>query len=58
MIYLGRLEEGLAELKAAQRQQMNDAHQVIADAIQDQGDGYTVFSIVRWLLRLKFTEHL
>ncbi|EIN14596.1 hypothetical protein PUNSTDRAFT_24804, partial [Punctularia strigosozonata HHB-11173 SS5] len=45
MIYLGQLEEGLAGMREAERQQMTDAHKVITDAVRDQGDGYTVFSM-------------
>lgn len=52
-IYLGRLEEGLADMEEARREKATDEHNVVDDAIQDRGEGYTVFSIVRlWHLSL------
>jgi len=44
-IYLGRVQEGLAVLEDALRDKATDEHNVIDDAIQDRGEGYTVFSI-------------
>lgn len=46
LIYMGRMEEGLASMQDAQREKQTDDHSVIDDAIADKGDGYTVFSIV------------
>lgn len=46
MIYLGRMEAGLADMGVAQQEKATDEHNVIDDAIRDRGDGYTVFSIV------------
>ncbi|KAJ7502895.1 NADPH oxidase regulator NoxR [Mycena galericulata] len=45
LIYLGRVEEGLADMEEAKRVKATDEHNVIDDAIQDRGEGYTVFSI-------------
>ena len=47
LIYLGQLQEGMAELADATRQQVTEEHSVIDEAIRDRGEGYTVFSIVR-----------
>lgn len=47
MIYLGQMQEGMAELEDATRQQVTEEHSVIDEAIRDRGEGYTVFSIVR-----------
>lgn len=44
-IYLGRTEEGLIDMREAQKEKATDEHNVIDDAIADSGDGYTVFSI-------------
>ena len=46
-IYMGRAQEGLADMEEARREKATDRHNVIDDAIQDRGEGYTVFSIVR-----------
>ncbi|KAJ7734286.1 hypothetical protein B0H16DRAFT_1676785 [Mycena metata] len=45
LISLGRVEEGLANMEEAKRVKATDEHNVIDDAIQDRGEGYTVFSI-------------
>lgn len=45
-IYLGYLNEGLAEMEEARKLKVTDEHDVIDDAIRDGGEGYTVFSIV------------
>ncbi|KAJ7128987.1 NADPH oxidase regulator NoxR [Mycena crocata] len=45
LIYLGRMDEGLADMEEAKRVKATDEHNVIDDAIQDRGEGYTVFSI-------------
>jgi hypothetical protein len=47
LIYLGQMQEGMAELEDATRQQATEEHSVIDEAIRDRGEGYTVFSIVR-----------
>ena len=47
LIYLGQMQEGMAELGDATRQQVTEEHSVIDEAIRDRGEGYTVFSIVR-----------
>ncbi|CAA7261646.1 unnamed protein product [Cyclocybe aegerita] len=44
-IYMGRLQEGIADMEEARRDKATDEHNVIDDAIQDRGEGYTVFSI-------------
>lgn len=41
------MQEGLADMEDARRDKATDEHNVIDDAIQDRGEGYTVFSIVR-----------
>ena len=46
-IYMGRTEEGLADMQEARKEKATDEHSVIDDAIADRGEGYTVFSIVR-----------
>ncbi|TRM69182.1 PB1 domain-containing protein [Schizophyllum amplum] len=45
MIYMGRVQEGLAIMQDARKDKATDEHNVIDDAIADQGQGYTVFSI-------------
>ena len=52
LVYLGQLQEGMAELEDATRQQVTEEHSVIDEAIRDRGEGYTVFSIVRFKERL------
>ncbi|KAG6857726.1 hypothetical protein H0H87_004142 [Tephrocybe sp. NHM501043] len=44
-VYLGRMQEGLADMEEARRDKATEEHNVIDDAIQDRGEGYTVFSI-------------
>lgn len=44
-IYMGRAQEGLADMEEARREKATDEHNVIDDAIQERGEGYTVFSI-------------
>jgi len=44
-IYLNRPSEGMTDLVAAQKEKMTHEHDVIDDAVRDQGEGYTVFSI-------------
>lgn len=48
LIYLGQTQEGMTELEDASRQQSTEEHSVIDEAIRDRGEGYTVFSIVRF----------
>jgi neutrophil cytosolic factor 2 len=38
-------QDGLADMEEARREKATDEHSVIDDAIQDRGEGYTVFSI-------------
>lgn len=45
LIFLGRIEEGLAQFQAARQEKATEDHNVIDEAIRDQGRGYTVFSI-------------
>ena len=45
-IYMGNAQEGLADMEDARREKATEEHGVIDDAIQDRGEGYTVFSIV------------
>jgi hypothetical protein len=51
-IYMGKTQEGLADMEDARREKATEEHNVIDDAIQDRGEGYTVFSIVRKTLHL------
>ncbi|KDR75258.1 hypothetical protein GALMADRAFT_226928 [Galerina marginata CBS 339.88] len=44
-IYMGRTQEGLGDMEEARKDKATDEHNVIDDAIQDRGEGYTVFSI-------------
>ncbi|PIL30996.1 hypothetical protein GSI_05689 [Ganoderma sinense ZZ0214-1] len=44
-IYMGNAQEGLADMEDARREKATEEHGVIDDAIQDRGEGYTVFSI-------------
>ncbi|EPQ54994.1 hypothetical protein GLOTRDRAFT_121364 [Gloeophyllum trabeum ATCC 11539] len=44
-IYMGRVAEGLQDMEEARREKATEEHSVIDDAIQDRGEGYTVFSI-------------
>jgi len=44
-IYLNRSSEGMADLEAARKEKVTPEHDVIDDALRDQGEGYTVFSI-------------
>lgn len=45
LLNLGRSEDGMQDLLAAQKEKCTPEHEVIDDAIREQGDGYTVFSI-------------
>ncbi|KAG9096721.1 hypothetical protein FS749_007882 [Ceratobasidium sp. UAMH 11750] len=56
-IYLNRLDVGLQDIREAQKAKVTEEHNVIDDAINDQGEGYTVFSIVRPPMPL-FKRHL
>ncbi|KAI0799961.1 hypothetical protein C8Q74DRAFT_1323316 [Fomes fomentarius] len=44
-IYMSQMQEGLADMEDARREKATEEHGVIDDAIQDRGEGYTVFSI-------------
>lgn len=44
-IYMGKVDEGMVDLQEAQREKATAEHDVINDAVKDNGDGYTVFSI-------------
>ena len=58
-IYMGQLQQGLADMQDAQREKATEEHGVIDHAIQDHGQGYTVFSIVsRAHTRLLLTHSL
>ena len=46
------VQEGIADMQDAQREKATEEHGVIDDAIQDRGEGYTVFSIVSLPLHL------
>ncbi|QRV98858.1 neutrophil cytosol factor 2 [Ceratobasidium sp. AG-Ba] len=45
LLNLGRVSEGLADLQAAQKEKVTPEHDVVDEALRDDGDGYTVFSI-------------
>ena len=47
-IYMNNVQAGLADMQEAATQKVTDEHNVIDDAIAEQGEGYTVFSIVRF----------
>ena len=46
-IYLGNYDAGIADLSEASAEKVTPEHAVIDEAIQDRGEGYTMFSIVR-----------
>jgi neutrophil cytosolic factor 2 len=46
LIYMQQVEAGLGQMEAARQVKATDDHNVIDEAIRDQGRGYTVFSIV------------
>ena len=48
LIYLGRSEEGMGHLRRAYDLKSVPEHEVIHEAIQYQGDQFTVFSVVRF----------
>lgn len=45
-VNMGRMEEGLAMMQEARREKATEEHNVIDETLVDQGQGYTVFSIV------------
>ncbi|EFI28161.1 NADPH oxidase regulator NoxR [Coprinopsis cinerea okayama7 len=45
LIFMGQIEMGLQNFEAARREKATEDHNVIDEAIRDQGRGYTVFSI-------------
>jgi hypothetical protein len=46
LIYMKRLQEGLADMEEGRREKATPEHDVIDDAIRERAEGYTVFSIV------------
>lgn len=44
-IYMGQMDEGLADLRVAATEKQTEEHGVIDEALGDRGEGYTVFSI-------------
>ncbi|KAG9092707.1 hypothetical protein FRC07_011601 [Ceratobasidium sp. 392] len=42
---MNRTDQGMQDMREAQKAKATEEHGVIDDAIQDQGEGYTVFSI-------------
>ena len=46
LVYMKRLQEGLADMDEAKREKATPEHDVIDDAIRERAEGYTVFSIV------------
>lgn len=44
-VYMGLMQEGIMDMEAAKGAKETEEHNVIDDAIQERGDGYTVFSI-------------
>jgi hypothetical protein len=45
LIYMGRIQQGLADMEEARKEKATEEHNVIDDAISERGEGYTVFSI-------------
>ncbi|KZT58649.1 hypothetical protein CALCODRAFT_432156 [Calocera cornea HHB12733] len=45
LVYLGKMEEGIAVMREASREKATDEHAVIDEAIAARGQDYTVFSI-------------
>ncbi|KAF8736521.1 hypothetical protein AX14_014421 [Amanita brunnescens Koide BX004] len=50
LMYLDRMQEGMEALTEASTLKENANHDVIDEAVRDQGDGYTVFSVPVGLL--------
>lgn len=48
LIYMGRVQDGLQDLQEASKDKAIDDHSVIDEAIRDRGEGYMVFSVVRF----------
>lgn len=48
LISMQQMDEGTALMKEAQQEKATEEHNVIDEALADQGQGYTVFSIVRF----------
>lgn len=46
LVYLGNADDGLQDMREAQKEKATEEHNVIDEAIADGGEGYTVFSIV------------
>ena len=49
LVYLDRVQEGLDTMAEARTLKAKEDHDIIDEAIRDQGDGYTVFSVVCYL---------
>ncbi|KAG8862594.1 hypothetical protein FRB96_001152 [Tulasnella sp. 330] len=49
-IYMGNVDLGMRDLEAANQEKALKDHDVIGQAIREQGDGYTVFSIPAGIL--------
>lgn len=45
MVSMGQIDKGLQMMQEARREKATDEHNVIDEALADQGQGYTVFSI-------------
>jgi neutrophil cytosolic factor 2 len=45
LVYMRRLQEGLADMEEGRREKATPEHDVIDDAIRERAEGYTVFSI-------------
>jgi neutrophil factor 2 len=58
LVYLGSQDDGLQDMREAQKEKATEEHNVIDEAIADGGEGYTVFSIVRSSLCLPFLRTL
>jgi hypothetical protein len=48
LIYMGNVQDGLQDLQEASNDKAIDDHKVIDEAIRDRGEGYMVFSVVRF----------
>ena len=46
MVNTGQMDKGLQMMQEARREKATEEHNVIDEALADQGQGYTVFSIV------------
>ena len=46
-IYMSNMDESIADIEDAWHEKATEEHGVVDDTIQDRGEGYTVFSLVR-----------